>query len=333
MFRPLRNLSRHPLTGFILVVVGVFCLTLAPLVPWYVLPRLEQTPENIDTTNETIATGRVFDGTGLKGPIQFTISTTLVGRVDAGQPPGVAVWDLSTQVDTPDTVNLHDPRYAMSWLTERLVFDRHTNEPVHCCGETPVHQGNAFLKFPFNVAQGTYQYWNPQVRKAFPVSYAGSVTLEGHTLYRFTGTVPPTKSGTLDLPGSLIGLPQEPGMVHTDEYYADTGDVLLIDPLSGSPVSVTQHPVTTVRLPGGTKDLLTLSTLTVAPTADSVHTLLQQAISGDSELTLIQSDAPIGLLVLGFVVTVLGVVQLILGQRRARRAPSPGQAELAGVAS
>src|SRR5262245_15064742 len=122
MFRRLQRMSRHPRTGFLVVVLGAFCLALAPLLRWYVVPRLERTPLNVDTSNVTFATGSVFDGTGMKGPTRFTITTHLVGDVDAGQPAGVAVWDMSTQVDTPDTVGFHDPRLSMSWLTERLVF-------------------------------------------------------------------------------------------------------------------------------------------------------------------------------------------------------------------
>ncbi len=319
MLRRLRRVSGHPRTGLALIVLGAFCLTLAPLVPWYVLPRLEQTPTDINVTNTQIATGSVFDGTGLKGPTKFTINVRLLGDVDAGQPDGVAVWDISTQVDTPDTAGFHDPRLAMSWMVERYVFDRHTNEPVHCCGENPVHEGNAFLKFPFHVTKGTYHYWNPFVKKAFPVTYAGDVTLEGHTLYKFVGSVPAAKTGTLQLPGSLIGMPDRPGLVQVDTYYRDDGDVLLVDPASGSPVSVTQKSTTTARLPGGTTDLLTLSTLTVAPSADVVHATLAQVVAGDETLDTLGTTVPIGLLAAGFVLLVLGFVVSVRASRRARR--------------
>jgi hypothetical protein len=312
-----------------MLAVGVFCLTLAPLVPWYVLPRLELAPQNIDVSNVTTGTGSYFDGTGLKGPVPLTITSRLVGDVQAGAANGVAVWDLSTQVDNPDTVKFHDPRLSMSWLVERLVFDRHTNEPVHCCGETPRHEGNAYLKFPFDVGKGTYQYWNPFVRKAFPVTYTGDVTVEGHTLYRFEGKVPPTASGSLDLPGSLIGLPDQPGMVHAETYYHDDGETILVDPLSGTPVSTTQHPVTTLRLPGGDKDLLTLSSFTIAPTPDIVHATLAGVLSGDKSLQLIKTGVPTTFLALGSFLVLLAIAELVRAHRIPRHREQPHLVEVA----
>lgn len=318
MLRRFRRAAGHPRTAFTLLLLGAFCLAMAPLVPWYVLPRLEQSPADINTTSTQIASGSVFDGTGLKGPSTFTITVRLVGQVDAGQPDGVAVWDLSTQVDTPDTVDFHDPRMAMNWMVERYVFDRHTNVPVHCCGESPAHEGDAYLKFPFHVTKGTYQYWNPFIKKAYPVTYAGDVTLEGHTLYKFVGRVPPTKIGTLDVPGAIAGLKDQPGMVHLETYYRDDGGEMLIDPASGSPISVTQKSTTTARLPGGTTDLLTLSTLTVAPSPETVHATLAQAVEGDRLLEMAGTDVPVTLLVTGIILVVLGVMLTVRGARRSR---------------
>ncbi|KAA9149718.1 DUF3068 domain-containing protein [Amycolatopsis acidicola] len=312
--------SRGPRTGTILIVLGAFCLALAPLLHWFVLPRLERTPADIDTTNVTMATGQYFDGTGLKGPIQFTITTRVIGDVEAGAGHDVLVWDMSTQVDNPDTLAFADPRYSLQWIVERIVADPHTNEPVHCCGESPAHQGTAFLKFPFNVQKVAYQYWNPFVRKAFPVVYSGDVVLEGHTFYRFTGKVPATVSGSLDLPGSLVGMPQQPGMVHLDTYYRDDGIEVLVDPLSGAPVSTVQHVVTTARLPGGSDDLLTLSTFAVAPSSQAVHDNVQTAIANDRALNLIGTTGPLLLLVLGPVLLIIGIILLVRASRRARRA-------------
>lgn len=309
----------HPRLGIILVVLGVLCLVAAPLLHWFVLPRLERTPAAVDTTNVTTATGQYFDGTTLKGPVQFTITTRLTGDTEAGAAQGADVWNLSTQVDTPETLQLHDPHRSLQWITERVVFDPHTNAPVHCCGETPVHEGDAFLKFPFNVEKRTYQYWNPFVHKAFPVDYTGDVVLEGHTFYRFDGKIPPTVTGGLDLPAAMLGQPNQPGTVHLDNVYRDDGIEVLVDPLSGSPVSSVQHTVSTLRLPGSDKDLMTVSSFTVAPSADAVHTSVQQAISGDRALTAIGTTGPIGLGVLGVILIVLGIVLRVRAGRGTER--------------
>lgn len=325
MAHTIRRILDRPRTGFLLVFAGVLLLALAPLLPWYVLPRVELSPLNINVTNVTVGSGSYFTGTGMTPTVPITITTHIVGDVAAGEASGDAVWTMATRVDNPQTIGYDDPRLAMQFMVERMAFDRHTNQFVNCCQETPVHQGNAYLKFPFNVSKGTYQYWNPYVKKAFPIRYTGTVTMEGHQLYRFDGTIPATQIGTLSLPGSLLGMTNTTGMVAAPEYYADTGDEVLVDPLSGSPVAVTQHPVTTLRQPGGDKDVLTLSRFTISPSAASERSTLAQAVSGDQLLVLVSSTLPIGLAVLGALVVLLGVLQLLRARRIARQAPMQEQ--------
>lgn len=317
-----RSKKPHPAAGFLVFGVGVLFLALAPLTRWYVLPRVELTPLDENVTDVSTGTGRYFDANTLTftGPVMLTVTRHLIGDVAAGEAGGVAVWNVSTQVDTPQTLPLHDPRAALSWTLERWVFDRHTNLPVHCCGETPRFQGNAYLKFPFEVGKGEYQYWSPQARRSFPVRYTGSVTMSGHQLYRFDGTLPATRTGGMDVPGSLVGEPHATGLVHVDEFYRDDGTELLVDPLSGTPIGGFQHPRITLRLPGSDQDRATVFTATFTATAGSERSVLSLVEQSDRRLSLARTGLPIADLVLGSLGVLLGILLLITNARRARRA-------------
>ncbi|MEK8170612.1 porin PorA family protein [Streptomyces sp. M19] len=88
------------------------------------------------------------------------------------------------------------PRRSLRWTTERWVTDRRTNAPVHCCGERPVFDGDAYLKFPFDLKQRSYRWWDSTLGAAVPLRFSGTTRVEGHRGYRFTGTVRPTRIGT-----------------------------------------------------------------------------------------------------------------------------------------
>ena len=90
--------------SLVLLGTGVFLLVLAPLLAWYVEPRAERTP--------------------------ITITRRVLGDVAASERSGRAVWDVSTAIDTPDTLTFRDPRRSYQWTLERRVTDRRTNAPA-----------------------------------------------------------------------------------------------------------------------------------------------------------------------------------------------------------
>src|SRR5207248_398378 len=149
--RLIRRLLGHPVTGFIVLGVGVFSLALVPLIHWYLVPRLELTPLGEETTSVSTGPGTYFDANTLsvRGPVTMTVTTHIVGDVAAGQATGYAVWNISTTVDTPDSLPLHDPRFSLDWILQRWVADRRTNQPVNCCGVDPKFDSNIHLPFPF----------------------------------------------------------------------------------------------------------------------------------------------------------------------------------------
>ncbi len=316
-----RRLPARPVAGFIVVGIGVLALALVPLLRWYVLPRVEVLPLDENATSVSTGEGTYFDTTSLKvaGPVRLTVTTHVVGDVAAGQSSGDAVWNISTTVDTPATLDKQDPRQSIDWTLERWVGNRSTDRPVNCCGASTHFSGDAYIKFPFNVAKQTYTYWNPKARNAFPVHYAGNVDVGGLSLYRFQGTVPPTRISSTQVPGTLVGL-TDPAMTNVDIYYQDKGTEIDVDPVSGIPVVTVQHAVTTFRLPGSGTDRLTLLAATFRTDRASQDALVSLVRDTDAKLDLVQRTLPVVLLAAGSALVVLGAVLVVVALRRSRRA-------------
>jgi hypothetical protein len=322
--RLVRRLLDHPATGFIVLGIGVLSLALVPLVHYYVLPRVELTPFDSNATSVSSGQGTYFDqnSVSIKGPVTLTVTTRVVGDVAAGQASGDAVWNVSTTVDTPFSLKLHDPRFSLDWTLERWVVNRSTNLPVRCCGEHPDFGGNVYLKFPFGVTKGVYQFWNPKAKHAFPVHFTGVQNVGGHELYRFEGPVPATKIGSVQVPGALVGQPDAPGLIQVDEYYSDSDSQILVDPMSGIPVGGTQHPKTTFRLPGSSEDRLTVLSATFTSQPASERTVLDLVTDTDKKLQLVQHTLPTDALYGGSFFVLLGAGLLVWSGRRSRKASS-----------
>lgn len=325
--------------GFVLLGLGVLLLALVPLVNWYVLPRVELVPLDQQASVVSTGVGTYLDRNTIemKGPVPLTVTTHVVADVAAGQASGNAVWNVSTVVDSPDSLPLRDPRFSVDWTLETWVADRRTALPVHCCGESPVFDQGYYLKFPFGVGKHDYQLWNPKARHAFPVHFTGTVDVRGHEFYRFDGKVPPTKIGEHDVPGQLVGLPRDKGMVHVDEYYADSDSQLLVDPRSGVPLGGSQHPHDTLRIPGDDRDRLTVLDSTFSTVPDTEHANLKLITDTDDKLAVLQDTLPTAGLFGGAALTGLGLLITLLLAVRARRAESaavdPTSYETGGAAS
>jgi hypothetical protein len=319
---------RRPVIAFLIFGLGVLCLVLVPLVHWYVLPRVEVAPIDSDVTDVSSGPGTYFDSNSLKtvGPVPLTVTRHLVGDVAASQANGVSVWNVSTRVDTATTIKWNDPRLSLSWTVQRWVFDPHTTDPVHCCGETPRFTGNAYLKFPFDLTKGGYEYWDPDARRSFPVHYVGERTVQGHLLYRFDGTLPPTRTTSTDVPGFLVGMPEHQGLVHVDEYFSDNATEVLVDPMSGVPVTGSQHPRITLRLPGGSADLATVFSAHFTSTPASVTTVLGVVDAADQKLRLVEDILPDTCLLLGSICAAIGAALLVADGLRTSRVHRPREA-------
>ncbi|NUL03886.1 DUF3068 domain-containing protein [Streptomyces lunaelactis] len=304
--------------SLVLLGVGVFLLVLAPMLSWYVEPRAERTPTDVDVTTVFTGTGEYFDTSSLR-TVQakpITITRRVLGDVAASERSGRAVWDVSTAIDTPDTLALRDPRRSYQWTLERWVTDRRTNAPVHCCGETPEYQGEAYLKFPFDVQKRGYTWWDSTLGATLRLEFKGTKKVAGYEGYRFTGSVNDTRTGTRQVPGRLVGLPKQ-SQVHAEEWYANDGVELVVDRRTGRVMNARTAPRKTLRAPGADEaKVVLLDSAGLEFTQETQREQVALAKADSAQLRALGETVPIGAGAAGLVLGAVGVVLVVRGRER-----------------
>lgn len=313
--------------SLILLGLGTFLLVLAPMLAWYVTPRAAVNPIDIDTTAVYRGTGSVFDTDKIETvPDQrITVTQRVRGDVAASERSGDAVWDVITTVDTDKSLPAADPHDALDYTPHRWVMDRRTTRPVHCCGEKPYIEGEAYLKFPFDVQKRSYQWWDNTGGTTVTMRYDGTEKIQGYTGYRFTATVGPRKVGTRLVPGSLVDEPNRP-QVLAEEWYSNHGFKLVVDQRTGRVIYAQTGPRRTLRAPGGDKDAaVLLDSEKIAFTTATQKEAVRQARQDTDRLRLVGTTLPIGAAVAGFALAVVGVVLVVRGRKRPEE---PGTVEM-----
>ncbi|MGW6917168.1 porin PorA family protein [Kitasatospora sp. NPDC054939] len=298
-----RRLSR---TGLVLTGLAAFLLVVAPLLHWYALPNLRRTPVDTDTTTVFTGRGTVFDTKAVAvSPVQdLTLTRRVVGNV--AQSSGTrAVMDVSTQIDTAATLELRDPRRSVQWTVERWVTDRRTNLPLHSHGETPVFSGEAYLKFPFGLDRRPYTYWDSTLGGTVTLDYQGTATVNGRTGYRYGAVLGPTRVGTQQLPGKVLGVPGSSQVV-AERYYANGGFSVVVDPVTGVVMDARTQPLVTLRTSADGPDLLTLLRADLTMTPESRANQVRTAQASARKLELVGTVGPLGAGAAGLVALAVG---------------------------
>jgi hypothetical protein len=297
--------------------LAAFFFTLAPVLYFWALPRVQVAPLDIDSFDVSVGTGTYLDpGTGRESsPERITVTRHVVGNVAEAKRSGHAVWDIATRTDTPATLTSPDARRAFSFSVDHWAFDRHTNEPVACCGITPTVDGEAYMKFPFDLGKHDYVVWDATAMEAYVAHFDGTQKVNGHELYRFVGAVQPIKIGTISVPGTVVGFSTS-WTVAADEYYANPREVTLVDPITGAPVEGSSHLHITLRPPGGATDAVTALDVDVASDPATIATTSKRAADDDSRLALVSTTLPLASLALGTVATLAGAGVALNARRR-----------------
>jgi hypothetical protein len=305
--------------SLILLGLGTFLLVLAPLLAWYVAPRAAVNPIDIDQTAVYRGTGSVFDTEELETvPGQrITVTQRVRADVEDSERSGrAAVWDVTTTVDTDKSLPAADPHDALEFVPHRWVMDRKTTKPVHCCGEKPYIEGEAYLKFPFGVERRSYQWWDNSLGSTVTLRYQGTKKVQGYTGYRFTGTVAPAKVGTRLVPGTIVDEPDRP-QVLAEEWYSNHGIELVVDQRTGRVVYAQVGPKRTLRAPGAKKDaVVLLDSQKIAFTTATQKDAVRLAKRDSGQLRAVGETLPIGAAVAGFVLAAVGGVLVVRGRRR-----------------
>lgn len=309
--------------SLVLFGVGVFLLVLAPLLVRYVEPHAKRTPIDVDQLTVFEGKGAYFD-TGKVRTVRgadLTVTRQVRGDV-ADSSDEHAVWDVSTSVDPDKSLPAADPHDSLQWTTERWVTHRRTNAPVHCCDEEPYFEGEAYLKFPFDVQRRTYRWWDNTLGATVPLRFSGVKQVQGYTGLSFTGSVPATRTGTRQVPGRLVG--SKADQVLAEEWYANHGVELVADQRTGRILYARIGPRKTLRRPGSDRDaVVLLESRKIAFTAKTQRQQVALAGHDSGRLKLVGETLPIAAAGLGLLLTALGVVLVVRGRERPAPAGAP----------
>jgi hypothetical protein len=317
--------------GFIAIGLGIFLLALAPLAKWYIAPRVQVAPlgctdtsaickdrVNLSPSSGTATT--LFDPSTLTSLSNVPLTAMERVRADIAASKGA---DHRTVYDESQTVSRGDGSLVVA-DTMRIPFNGTTSQMISCCGGnvdgTAIadYSGINPLKFGFDVQKKNYLYFDRTINKATPMVFTDVETIAGVETYKFVQTIAPTRIGTLEVPGNLVG--SVAASVDAPEYYANIRTVW-VEPTTGVIVKGSEQQKQTLRDVDG-NDKLSLIEATLTFTDANVKASADASSSAASQLKLIKNTIPIVGLVLGLVLLVLGLF-LVLG---GRREPSAGPA-------
>lgn len=303
--------------GIVLVGIGTFLLTLAPLLRFQVAERLIAAPADQYLVTTLEADDAEYFSAGdlkvLKGSLDITVTTK--GDVREARGDRV-VWEQFTSIN--DTTN-NRPGIV---LTEfRGAFNKYTGEGVNCCGtsvdDEPVAPSGQVFKFPFHAEKKTYRVFNTVTGKAFDARFAGEEVVNGLPVYRYEQVIPATKIDTLKVPAKAMGMDRS-GDVKVERWY-DARVTFWVEPVSGSPVKQEQQRHDVLKTTDGVERKPAL-VATARYTPRTVDEMVRTATDAKNQINLLTTGIPVTLLVVGGVLFVTGVVFAVRSGRAAAHA-------------
>ncbi len=292
--------------GLVASALGTFLIVLALLTRFYVAGQAVKFPLNEDAiTTATASNVSYFSPAALteRTGVTMTDTTTVQGDV-ASSNSSRAVWNEFTYVY--DSTNNQTFDYSLS----RLAFDRRTGALLNCCGayigtDTKLKFSGLGYVWPLGAQKKTYELFDTTLLKPMPTRYAGTAVVDGETTYKYVEAVPATQSGTQILPGSLVGLKNQPSVQLAEYYKGTTTD--WVDPATGAPVKVTSVQHLYLVNSAGTQ-VLNLLNADFATTPASVASAVHTAKGYDAKISLITVILPVTFGLLGIILLVIGLI-------------------------
>src|ERR1039457_3334242 len=233
--------SMRRVIGLTLAGLGAFLLVVAVFLPTYVAGQVIKYPLNeyLETTLEGTGVS-YFSPSMVKAVSGATIRVTSTVKGDAAAgTSSTAVWNTFTYLYDVTT------SAPFEFSSRRFAFDRRSAELVNCCaanigGNKAIRQsGLVGFLWPMGTQKTTYEVFDPALNKPRPARYTGTSTIDGIRVYRFVEHVAPTRSGSVTLPPSLVGMKGQ-SWVTLPEYYTAT-NAFWVDPLTGAQLTTSEN--------------------------------------------------------------------------------------------
>jgi hypothetical protein len=283
----------------VLVGLGAFLLATAALALLWVPGQVKKTPLDVDSTTRLTGTATLGSGSAAT---TSPIKVTSISRTDSKlSTDDVALFVNSTCAvkdedgKAPDCVSPTDPdKRLISASEDTFATDRRTAEAVEFDALPADAEPKTGLinKFPFDVEQRTYPFWDGSAKKAVDAVFEGEEEVEGVNLYKFTTTV---KGAPVEIAAGVKGT------------YDDV-KTMWIEPATGSIMDQEEHRILKQN---GTPVI----DLKMAFTDEQVSKNIEDGKANAATLKLLTGTVPM-------VAGLLGLVSLVGGLIAARGASS-----------
>ncbi len=298
----------------LLVGAGVFCLILALLVLTVAKPRLLKAPTSNAVSTTSLGTAKVLDGaTRTYSEQTLRLDRILRNATDGNSDTAVFSEQLRLYPITPDgKVLLKDGSTADSpfvdgeFVGSRLddfvvAFDRKTGQGRPDVPEDTYGTTGYTVKLPFGTEKqiggkpASYDFFDQTSGQAFPITYTGTETVDGLEVYRFEGAI------------ANMVIDQQFGVLEgTKTAYSNKGRVVLVEPVTGSIVSIVTQPSSSIVNADGSTTLALAFTTPLTPTPDTIAERVADAKDSKSKARLISFTLPLVLGILGLVLLFAG---------------------------
>jgi hypothetical protein len=279
--------------GLVLLGLAAFLITAAILALVWVPGQVMKTPLDVNSTTKLSGNATVLPS-GSGAPVKAVSRTVADG--DASTSDVVVFNTFSCLVQdpdgtAPDCVDDTDPdKRLVTASTDRFATNRVTalavNDEKYVGAGAEPHEG-LVNKFPFEVEQKTYPFWDGLLGRAVDATFQGAEDIDGLPTYKFQVLV-------VDEPAEISS-----GISGT---YSDD-KTMWVDQGTGSIID--QSDKQTRKLDNGTPVL----DLELSFTDETVATNVEDAKANNSQLSLVQK-APWVLGILGLIALGGGLVLL-----------------------
>ena len=326
-------------SSVVLAVVGVLLLVAAGLVRFVYLPTASKLPSDFDTTQS-------YSGTynGLNPAVLAGASSARAVISNAPMTASRRYQTASTQGDTAivtrtlqrSLAGQAQPSSQVKYSVDRTDF---AGQPAPAGSSGVVSSQGQIFSLPLNPsASDSYKLWDEATAKAYPLSYKGTSSVAGRDTYSYRSVaqgaladpaalglptsvtrpqltaLAPSLASLLpaalqaQLPKILASLPETIPLTWT----SSTNATIYADAATGAPIRVQS----TQKISGGIAGIsLPFATITLNTTNASEGAIADDAARNASNLTLVGTTIPVGLLVLGLLVLVLAVVLAVRNAR------------------
>ncbi|GAA3232362.1 DUF3068 domain-containing protein [Actinocorallia longicatena] len=300
--------------GFLLVMLGAFFLTLAPLMRFYVADGVVRAPldfyQQVSLRDEhgtylDLFSGKVHDDTEVGAYL------TVRGDVRSGT-DDVAVWNTFLAFSAGDrTVRMVDWWLAMDRTSGQLI---NGFKGTQVDKDPAVAQSGYGLMWPVgNVQKRTYEFYDVISKRTWPMRYTGSEMVRGIHAYKYVQVVEPTKISQVTGKqwATTVGLPKKHPNVSVDGWHQAT-NTYWVDPRTGMPIKSQLSVNETLRTRDG-KNEGTFLTADLVTEEKDVKALADRSDHYAQRIDLVRTVIPGIALVAGFVLLALGGVITLYG--------------------